>query len=254
MPLVLDPTRRFSSRVENYVKYRPGYPAEIIPLLQTDCGLTPDWVIADIGSGTGLMTKLFLTNGNRVFGVEPNAGMRAAGEQALASFPNFVSIVATAEATTLPDQSVELIVAGQAFHWFDRAQARAEFQRILRPPGWVVLIWNGFRVETSPVIRGYQDIVLRYGTDYKEVDREMEGLEVESFFAPDSCKTACFTYRQVFDFEGFKGRLLSASYAPAPDHPSFAAMINDLQRLFDENQKDGTINFDYETEVFYGQL
>ena len=251
---MLDPTRRFSSRVENYVKYRPGYPAEIIPLLQTDCGLTPDWVIADIGSGTGLMTKLFLTNSNRVFGVEPNAGMRAAGEQALASFPNFVSIEATAEATTLPDQSVELIVAGQAFHWFDRAQARAEFQRILRPAGWVVLIWNGFRVETSPVIRGYQDIVLRYGTDYKEVNREMEGLEVESFFAPNACRTACFTYRQVFDFEGFKGRLLSASYAPPADHPSFGAMISDLQRLFDENQKDGTINFDYETEVFYGPL
>ncbi len=222
--------------------------------MQTDCGLTPDWVIADIGSGTGLLTKLFLTNGNRVLGVEPNDGMRAAGEQALASFPNFVSVPAAAETTTLPDQSVEMIVAGQAFHWFDRQKARAEFQRILRPPGWVVLIWNGFQVETSPVISGYQQIVLRYGTDYQEVNREMEGLEVESFFAPNACRTARFGYRQVFDFESFKGRLLSASYAPTQDHPSFPAMINDLRRLFDENQEDGTINFDYQTEVYYGQL
>jgi SAM-dependent methyltransferase len=251
---VLDPTRRFSSRVENYVKYRPGYPAEIIPLLQSECGLTSDWAVADIGSGTGLLTKLFLTNGNRVYGVEPNAGMRAAGENALASFPNFVSVAAAAEATTLSDQSIDLIVAGQAFHWFDRTKARAEFQRILRPAGWVALIWNGFRVETSPVISGYQEIVLRYGTDYQEVNREMEGLEVESFFAPNACRTARFSYRQVFDFEGFKGRLLSASYAPTQDHPSFGAMINDLQRLFDENQRDGTISFDYQTEVFYGRL
>jgi len=251
---VLDPTRRFSSRVENYVKYRPGYPPQIIELLESECGLTPDSVVADIGSGTGLLTKLFLAHGNRVFGVEPNAGMRAAGEEALASFPNFASIAASAEATSLTDNSVDMIVAGQAFHWFDRQKAGAEFRRILKQSGWVVLIWNGFRVETSPLISGYQKIVLRYGTDYQEVNREMEGLEIDSFFAPNPCHTARFTYRQVFDFEGLKGRLLSASYAPDQNHPAFSEMISDLQRLFDANQRNGAVDFDYETEVYYAQL
>lgn len=251
---MLDPTRRFTSRVENYAKYRPGYPAEIISLLESECGLTPSSVLADIGSGTGLLTRLFLNHGNRVFGVEPNAGMRAAGETALAAYPNFISVAATAEATSLPDHSIDLIVAGQAFHWFDRGRARHEFQRILKTAGWVVLIWNSIRGEKSSVIRGYQEIVLRYGTDYKEVSREMEGLEVESFFSPRVCRTARFSFKQVFDFESLQGRLLSASYAPEADHPSFPQMISDLQKLFDENQRNGTVDFDYETEVYYGQL
>src|SRR5689334_2552373 len=208
MPPVLDPTKRFSSRVENYIKYRPGYPAEIIPLLESECGLTSETTIADLGFGTGLLTEIFLKKGNQVYGVEPNREMRAAGEKLLAFYPNFISIDGTAEATTLPDHSIDIIVAGQAFHWFDRELARPEFQRILKPNGWVVLIWNGFHVETSALNNGYQGIVLRYGTDYKEVAREISGVDVEPFFAPNKCAYAKFKFRQMFDYEGLKGRLL----------------------------------------------
>lgn len=251
---MLDPTKRFSTRVENYIKYRPSYPPEIIALLESECGLTPDTLIADVGFGTGLLTELFLRRGNSVVGIEPNADMRAAGERLLANYPNFKSTEATAEATTLPDNSVDMIVAGQAFHWFDRAKARPEFQRILKPNGWVILIWNGFHVEFSPLNSGYQQIVLRYGTDYKEVAREVSGVDVEPFFAPNLCKCAKFKFRQVFDFEGFKGRLLSSSYAPDETDPRFGEMLDELRRLFAANQQNGKVEFDYQTEVYYGKL
>lgn len=251
---MLDPTKRFSSRVENYIKYRPSYPAEIIPLLQQECGLTENTVIADMGFGTGLLTELFLKHGNKVFGVEPNVDMRAAGERILSKYPSFRSISATAECSTLPDSSIDMIVAGQAFHWFDPVKARAEFQRILKASGWVVLIWNGFHVETNALNRGYQDIVTRYGTDYKEVAREISGVDVAPFFAPNEYKCAKFAFKQVFDFEGLKGRLLSSSYAPDQGHPQFGQMITDLRRLFEANEENGEIQFNYDTEVYYGRL
>src|SRR5262249_44040345 len=143
-----DPTRRFSSRVENYVRFRPGYPKEIITMLKSECGLNSQSVIVDIGSGTGKLTELFLENGNPVFGVEPNQDMREAGERLLKSFPNFKSVGATAEETTLPNACAEFIVAGQAFHWFDRARCRKEFGRILRPGGWAVLVWNDRKTQS----------------------------------------------------------------------------------------------------------
>ncbi len=251
---MLDPTRRFSNRVENYLKYRPTYPPAIIPLLESECALTPESAIADLGSGTGLLAELFLKHGNPVFGVEPNAEMRLAGEKVLAKYPKFTSISATAEATTLPNHSVDFVVAGQAFHWFDRQQARSEFVRILKPGGWVVLVWNGYRVESSPLMAAYQDLVVRYGTDYSEVRREVVGCDVESFYAPGVCKCARFEFQQTFDYEGLKGRLLSASYAPDPDHPNYEAMLRDVRKTFDANQKDGRVIFAYETEFYYGQL
>jgi SAM-dependent methyltransferase len=251
---VLDPTKRFSSRVENYLKYRPGYPNEIIHLLTTECGLTSDSLVADIGSGTGFMTELFLKNGNTVYGIEPNAEMRAAGERLLAKYPKFLSVNATAEATTLPNDSVDLIVAGQAFHWFDHPKARLEFQRVVRPDGWVVLVWNGFLVETSALVRGYQELLMKYGTDYQEVNREIEDCDIAAFFSPRKHGQARFNFKQVFDFEGLKGRLLSASYAPEPSDPRFDQMIDDLRQVFRANQQDGRVDFDYETLVYYGQL
>ena len=174
---MLDPTKRFSNRVENYLKYRPRYPSEIIALLEKDCALTRDSVIADVGSGTGFLSELFLRQGNRVLGVEPNAEMRAAGERLLADYPNFVSIDATAEATTLPDSSVDFVTAGQAFHWFDREKTHREFHRILKPDGWVVIVWNTFPTGRSPLVKAYDDVLVRYGTDYREVAKEI-GIEL----------------------------------------------------------------------------
>ncbi len=251
---MIDPTTRFSSRVENYVRYRPGYPAALIPLLESECGLTRETIVADVGSGPGFLTELFLKHGNKVFGVEPNAEMRGAGDRLLTKYPSFVSVNATAEATTLPDSSIDLVVAGQAFHWFQRDAAKAEFTRILKPGGWVALVWNGFRVEASPVVRGYHELLVKYGTDYQEVSREIETCDIEYLFSPREYREASFPFKQVFDFTGLKGRLLSASYAPQPQDPDYENMIEDLRTVFDANEKNGAVDFDYETEVYYGQL
>jgi SAM-dependent methyltransferase len=251
---VIDPTKRFSNRVENYVKYRPSYPAAIVPLLESECGLTPESVIADLGSGTGLLSEIFLRNGNPLIGVEPNLEMRLAGEKHLRQYPKFSSVEGTAEATTLANESVDFITAGQSFHWFDRARARVEFERILKPGGWVAIVWNGFRVETSALNAAYQDLVLEYGTDYEAVHHEVVAADIESFFPAGNCKFARFDFQQRFGYEGLEGRLLSSSYAPEPDHPNYHPMLRDLRTVFNENQKDGKIVFDYETEIYYGQL
>src|SRR5262249_24618794 len=137
-----DVTQRFSSRVENYIKYRPGYPKDVIETLQSECGLIPDSIIADVGSGTGILTEMFLRNGNVVYGIEPNREMREAAARLLKDYPRFRSLSAQAEETTLDDASVDFITAGQAFHWFDRKKTRVEFARILKPRGRVSLIWN----------------------------------------------------------------------------------------------------------------
>jgi SAM-dependent methyltransferase len=250
----MDPTKRFGNRVENYLKYRPRYPAQIIPLLQAECGLTQDSLIADIGSGTGFLTELFLQNGNRVVGVEPNAEMRVAGEQMLAQYPNFTSINGTAEHTTLVDCSLDFVTAGQAFHWFDRERTVPEFARILKPKGWAVIVWNGYKPERTPLLKGYHEALLRYGTDYRDVRREIEDTQIDQFFPAGRYKRGHFEFQQIFDFEGFKGRTLSASYAPQPGEPNYEPMLKELREVFDANQKDGKVEFDYDTEVYYGQL
>ena len=251
---MLDPTRRFSNRVENYVKYRPTYPPEIIPLLESNCGLTPQSIVADVGSGTGLLTQLFLKNGNQVFGIEPNPEMRAAGEKILAKYSQFASVDGVAEATTLPDHSVDFVVVGQAFHWFDRAKTREEFVRIIKPNGWMMVAWNGYRVKSSPLMAAYQNLVVRYGSDYSEVQREVEDCDVESFCEPATCSCTRFDFQQSFDYEGLKGRLLSASYALEPNHRDYQTMLSDLRTIFEAHQQDGKVVFAYETVLYYGHL
>lgn len=250
-----DPTHRFSSRVADYIKYRPGYPREVLTLLEDECGLTAASVIADVGSGTGILSELFLRNGNRVFGVEPNREMREAGERLLASFDNFTSVEGRAEATTLPDASVDFVTAGQAFHWFDREGARREFARILRPFGWVVAIWNDRRTEGTPFLEDYERMLIEYSTDYCEVSvKYADEVTLEKFFGALGFRAKSFTNTQVFDFEGLRGRLTSSSYTPEPGHPNFEPMMRELAAVFDRHQRDGIISFDYDTKVFYGQL
>jgi SAM-dependent methyltransferase len=251
---VKDPTQRFSSRVENYVRYRPGYPPEVVELLKSDCGLTPDSVIADIASGTGILTRMLLEEGNRVFGVEPNPDMRKAGEEFLADFPRFTSVAGTAEATTLPAESVDLITAAQAAHWFDRAKARREFLRILKPGGWTVLLWNERRTDSTAFLRAYEELLLAYGTDYQEVRHERTTSAIDTFFAPSPFQTRVFTMRQEVDYVGLEGRLLSSSYTPQTDHPQYESMLRELRHQFDAHQVNGRVCFEHDTRVYYSSL
>ena len=250
----IDPTGRFSSRVGDYLRYRPSYPPEIIPLLEQDCGLNEDSVVADIGSGTGFLTKLFLDRGCSVHGVEPNAEMRRAGEAFLASYPNFHSIEGTAEHTGLPDASADLAAAGQAFHWFDPEAARSEFRRILRPPCWVALIWNERRV-SGGFLEGYEDLLNRWAPEYKMVDhRRIDADLISGFFGDDNWKLTTFYNQQVFDFSGVCGRLSSSSYAPLPGSEAFQPMMDELERLFRDHQDGGKVRFLYDTNIYCGTL
>jgi SAM-dependent methyltransferase len=245
---------RFSSRIADYIKYRPGYPQEIVSLLRSECGLTTDSVVADIGSGTGKLTELFLANGNVVFGVEPNAGMRSAAEELLSSFPNFKSIDGNAEATVLENSSVDFITAGQAFHWFGPDSFKLEARRILKADGWVVITWNARKLVSTPFLEDYEQLLLTYGTDYQAIRHEKAEDLIPQFFAPQACRVAVFPNAQVFDFEGLKGRLRSSSYTPEPGHPGFEPMIEELRNVFDRHQTNGNVIFEYDTKVFYGRL
>jgi SAM-dependent methyltransferase len=245
---------RFSNRAENYAKYRPGYPAEVIAILKSECGLKLNSLVADIGSGTGILSELFLKNGNIVFAVEPNAPMRLFAERDLKKFSKFVSINATAEETTLEPDSIDFITAGQAFHWFDREKARREFTRILKPGGWVVLIWNERRLDSSLFLRDYEDLLLRYGTDYEKVRHENVGSEIARFYAPETFELKSVENIQRFDFESLKGRTCSSSYTPEPGDSNFEPMISKLQEIFSSRNRNGTVDFEYDTRIYYGHL
>ncbi len=249
-----DPVARFSNRAENYAKYRPTYPAGVIDILKSDCGLTETSTIADVGSGTGILSELFLKNGNPVVGIEPNAAMRLAAERLLTAFTNFLSADATAEATTLEPASIDFIAAAQAFHWFDREKARREFARILKPGGWVVLIWNERRLDSTPFLRDYENLLLRYGTDYDKVRHENVTGKIAQFFAPETFKSKSLENSQHFDFESLKGRTRSASYTPEPGTLNFEPLFAKLEELFKAHECDGIVTFEYETRVYYGHL
>jgi SAM-dependent methyltransferase len=250
---VLNSTQRFSSRVVNYIRYRPGYPPEILAFLKAHCNLTPRSTIADIGSGTGLLTRMFLENANQVYGVEPNSDMRQAGERLLAAYPSFDSVAGTAEATTLSDHSVDFAAAAQAAHWFDREKARREFARILKPGGWAVLIWNERCIDT-PFLRDYEQLLLTYATDYQEVRHEHTTANIDSFFAPVPFQRRAFDNRQQFDYDSLQGRLLSSSYAPQSDDPRHLLMLEELRRIFDLHNQKGQITFAYKTRLYCGQV
>lgn len=264
---------RFSNRVENYIKYRPTYPPEILDVFRSDMDLTTGSVIADIGSGPGIFTRLFLENGNVTYGVEPNDAMRLAAESILIDFQNFRSVNGTAEATTLPDSSVDIITAGQAFHWFKPEPTKAEFRRIIKPGGWVALVWNMRQLDSTPFLREYEKFIVDNSTDYNEVrhervhgplpdsparsadpsDKAKMASELINFFA-DGFRTATFDNVQVFDFEGLKGRLFSSSYMPTEDSENGARIANELRSLFDKHSESGKIEVFYDTLVFYSQL
>lgn len=247
-----NPTTRFSERVRFYVKYRPGYPAGLIPHLQHHTHLPPHATIADIGSGTGLLTALFLKSGYHVIGVEPNEPMRQAGEAYLADYDKFISVAGQAEATTLPDHSVDAIVAGQAFHWFERDKTRVEFERILRPGGPIALIWN-VQDKTEPIVAAYQAILREFGDQVvklKHVNRAPEE-EIAQFFAPAGYTHHTLPNPQPLDYEGLAGRFMSTSTAPRPGSPSHYTALRHLKQAFNTHQQNGLVQFKYHTDIYH---
>ncbi|MCB0367516.1 MAG: class I SAM-dependent methyltransferase [Bdellovibrionaceae bacterium] len=248
-----NPTGRFSDRVENYIKYRPGYPAEIIKLMQEEMGLETHHSIADVGSGTGIFSELLLKNGNRVYAIEPNQEMRMAAERLLHDYQNFHSISGSSEATGLESRSVEVVTAAQAFHWFEPEATGKEFSRILRPGGHIMFVWNDRKTE-GEFAAAYEDLIVRHSTDYEQINHRniSAGESVTKFFGQAPSR-ATFANFQEFDFEGFKGRLVSSSYIPNQDHPGYPLMIKELKDLFDKHQTNGVVRIDYQTEVFWSQ-
>jgi SAM-dependent methyltransferase len=248
-----DPKQRFSDRVADYVRYRPSYPTALLDLLRTECSLRPGHVIADIGSGTGFLSELFLKNGNRVYGIEPNEAMRRAGEEYLASYDGFSSIEGSAETTTLDDSSIDFVTAGQSFHWFEPDSARREFVRILKSGGWMVIAWNDRRMDEAPFTRAYENLLERFGIDYKQVKDSYPEADRITYFLSTFSQRDLPNF-QIFDWDSLRGRLRSSSFTPTEGHANYAPMMDELRKLFDAWQQDGQVRMDYFTRIYFGHL
>jgi len=247
------PTERFSSRVDDYARHRPSYPAPAIELLAQRCGLRPGAVVADLGSGTGILTELLLQRGAEVFAVEPNEGMRAAAEARLAAYTRFRSVTGSAESTALDPASVDLLVAAQAFHWFDPGRARREALRILRPGAWGALLWNERPAEATAFLADYEALLRRHAPEYTKITASRADVATMREFLGAAMEVRAFANQQILDFEGLRGRLMSSSYAPEPGSAAYEPMIALLREVFARHERDGRIVMPYRTLVYFAQ-
>ena len=251
----LKPTERFSDRVADYVRYRPDYPVAMLAWLQREHGVNPHWLVADIGAGTGISSKLFLDGGYRVIAVEPNEPMRTAAEQWLGDNERFRIIDGRATETGLEDESIDLITVAQAFHWFDQDAAHREFQRILKPGGLAAIIWNSRRLVGTPFLEGYEALLKEYGTDYTSVaERYGDEAQMRAWFGAGYLGMGRFDHGQLLDLDALRGRLASSSYAPRAGHSSYEPMMHALRELFDRCAQAGHISFDYDTVIYVGKV
>jgi SAM-dependent methyltransferase len=251
---VTAPTERFSTRVDNYARYRPSYPAASIDLLASRCGLAPGTQVADIGSGTGILSELLLERGAQVHAVEPNDAMRGSAEARLGGRPGFRSVRGSAEATTLPAASIELLVAGQAFHWFDAQRARKEALRVATAGAMGALLWNERPRGTHRFLDEYDALLRRHAPEYDRIVASRADVPSMRGFFGGHMQEASFANEQRFDFEGLKGRLLSSSYAPEAGQPQHEALLAALHELYLRHERDGQIIFPYQTLVYFGPL
>jgi SAM-dependent methyltransferase len=251
----LDPTDRFQDRVADYVRTRPGYPPGLLAYLRERGVCKPAHRVADVGSGTGILTRLFLEAGHAVVGVEPNGAMRDEAERTLGHFDAFRSVDGRAESTGLEDGCVDFVVAGQAFHWFDPAGAKAELGRIVVAGGEAALVWNNRRLVGSEFLVAYEALLVAHGIDYGKVGAsyaEAQGLR--TFFGGGGFTRASFPNVQIFDREGLRGRLLSSSYAPNRGQRGCAPMLAELDRIFEQTERGGQVRMEYDTLVFHGPI
>jgi len=244
--MVKEPTERFSGRVGAYVKYRQGYPDALVPLVEKQAELTTHSVIADVGCGTGLLSEAFLRSGYTVLGVEPNREMRESAEQQLRRFSRFTSVAGSAESTGLGSGSVDLVTVGRAFHWFDTERALAEFSRILKPDGWCVIVWN--RRKAGPFMGAYDSFLQTYCDDYLEMrsarTQQRKRLEDVGFCL------ATLAHSEMCTLEQLRGKILSLSVTPDPQHPKFEPMLQSIDGLFREHEVQGQVRFEYDTLVY----
>jgi SAM-dependent methyltransferase len=251
----IEPTARFTTRVEEYRRYRPGYPPAIVDLLARECGLSKNSVIADIAAGTGLLSEIFLARGHRVLAVEPNEKMRAACTDLGSQYSQLQCLDGTAEATGLADNSIDLITVGQAMHWFDHLHTRREFARVLKPQGCCAIIYNNRRIGGDAFHDGYEKILRDHGSDYESVQRRhMSKENLATFFASNEMQSASFDNSQQLDLEALRGRILSSSYMPQPGHPRHDAMSAAIENHFAANESNGHVRLEYKSVVCYGQL
>lgn len=248
-----NPRGRFSDRVDDYVRYRPGYPRELVTWIAETIGLVPSWHVADVGSGTGFLSLRFLENGNTVYGVEPNAEMRASAEREFAGNDRFISVDGSAETTTLPDQSIDLVCAAQAFHWFDLEATRREWRRVLKPDGWALVVFNTRLIEATPFMRAYDQHLVNYAVDYTRVDHR-RGLPERMHIFAGPYREWRFRFTLHHHFDDVRGLSMSSSYVPAPGHPTHEAFFARLREIFDAHAKDGVVDFPYETEAYLGRV
>ncbi len=252
----MDPKFRFTDRVASYVKARPGYPAELINVLRNECGLTNTAIVADIGCGTGILSRMLCEHAQTVYGVEPNEAMRKAALEYLSGHPNFVEVNGAAENTGLPATSIDLITVAQAFHWFDQKEARHEFMRILKPNGWTALIWNDRRMTGSALAEAYEQLLVEFGTDYQDVHSHGRATldNMERFYGHSQIKRATIPNSQLLDRDTFIERVISASYMPTSDHPRYREMVDAAHRIFDSEQKENVVTLEYDTNIYYAQM
>ncbi|MDF1664681.1 MAG: GNAT family N-acetyltransferase [Planctomycetota bacterium] len=248
------PKLRFTDKVADYVRYRPSYPGELLTFLKEQCELRQGATIADVGAGTGILTRLLLDQGFQVHAVEPNDAMRDAMDDSIDAGGAFQSLGGSAENTSLAAESVDAITVAQAFHWFDPEKTRLEFKRILRPGSPVFLVWNS-RQTDDPFNLAYEELVSRFGTDYR-VTRMFNFTDDETLVQFYGCapQKKSFKNTQVLDLDGLFGRLRSCSYIPGPDSPEFPALEKSARQLFERFEEDGKVTLTYNAELFWAVM
>ncbi len=247
---------RFDGKSNTYAKYRPSYPMESLDLIFGELGIDSGKVIADIGSGTGIFTKLLLERGNTVYAVEPNNDMRAKAESSLWLYDKFHSINGSAESTKLDDSSVDCITVAQAFHWFDVDLFKTECKRILKPHGTVILVWNS-RDEEHIINKENEKINKAFCKNFIGFSGGISGpvkSQSISVFFNGNYQFKSFENFIKFDKDGFIGRNLSSSYAPKENDPNYKEYIKSLEEMFNKYSENGTLSCPNYTKYYYGKL